>query len=202
MMMIFRKILILILLTLSNNAYSKDGYKDVKFDMSFDELVKLVKKNDATFYQLSNFSPHIIVIEDLYKYELNVHFEEDTLEEYSYKDKGIKLIKVIVFNDKYTNRRYSNNSSNISKFDDLRRNLDSKYNFLAEPDELEIDKYNNRGYPIKFFYLSKSDPKIVIILELTNTFHEVYWSSVSYLHPEYTESTIEDFNEKSSMDDF
>ena len=77
--MMFRKILIVIFLIFSNNAYSKDGYKDVKFDMTFEALSKLIENNNATFSQLNNLNPHIIVIEDLYKYDffdpnLNIYF--------------------------------------------------------------------------------------------------------------------------------
>ena len=50
--MFVRNICILVvLITSSNFAYSKDGYKDIKFDMTIDEVLDLAKNNNATTYQ-------------------------------------------------------------------------------------------------------------------------------------------------------
>ena len=71
--MFVRNICILVVLLISSNfAYSKDGYKDIKFDMTIDEVLDLAKSNNATTYQEEKWGGQQVTIEGFYKYDCNI----------------------------------------------------------------------------------------------------------------------------------
>ena len=99
--MFYKNILItLIFFTFTNFAYSKEGYKDIKFDMPIKELLEFVEKNNATFFQEEKFDQQVIRIEGLYKYDLDIWFDE--------KDPKVLGITVIVFDEKYRDKAHCN----------------------------------------------------------------------------------------------
>lgn len=194
--MFYKNVLItIIFFTFTNFAYSKDGYKDIKFDMPIKELLEFVEKNNATYFQEENQKE--IRIEGLYKYDLDVWFDEDSM---------VEGVTVIVFDEKYRDKYFVLNNSGIDKFEELKTNLESKYKLLAEPDDLEIDKYNNdaMGDSITYSYLSNEDPKIIIGLSLQTYNHVKYIATISYNHPKWTDAIISYLNKSSvdSSDDF
>ena len=196
--MFYKNILITILfVTFTNFAYSKDGYKDIKFDMTIEEVLDLAKSNNASSYQEKKSGLQIITIEGLYKYDLKVSFYEDK------EPLGVDEIQVIIFDEKYKGKYFAMNRSGIDKFEALRKNLNKKYKLLKEPDDLSIDKYNNdaMGDQIFFRYLSDEEPKSIISLTLKTYNHVKYIASVSYAHPKYTENFI-NTHINSSEDDF
>jgi len=195
--MFYKNILITILfVTFTNFAYSTDGYKDIKFDMTIEEVLDLAKSNNASSYQEKKSGSQIITIEGLYKYDLKVWFYENT------EPQGVHEIQVIIFDEKYKGKYFAMNRSGIDKFEALRKNLNKKYKLLKEPDDLSIDKYNNdaMGDQIMFNYLSDEEPKYMISLALKTYNHVKYIASVWYTHPKITENFIK-LNVNSS-DDF
>ena len=195
--MFIRNIFILVILLISSNfAYSKDGYKDIKFDMTIDEVLDLAKSNNATSYQEEKWGGQSVTIEGLYKYEVNVLCMPGS------NSLLVDAIQVIVFDDKYRDKYFVMNNSGIDKFEALRKNLSNKYKLLKEPDDLSIDKYNNdaMGESLYFEYLSDVDPKILITLELKTYNHVKYIASVWYSHPKHTEAYLKTLD--NSSDDF
>ncbi|MDC1047535.1 hypothetical protein OAQ96_02485 [Alphaproteobacteria bacterium] len=195
--MFIRNIFIIVFFIISSNpAFSKDGYKDIKFDMTIEEVLDLAKSNNASSYQEEKYSSQIITIEGLYKYDLKVWFYEES------EPPVVDAIQVIVFDENYRDKYFVINNSGIDKFEDLRKNLNKKYKLLVEPDDLSIDKYNNdaMGDQIVFSYLSDGEPKIIIDLSLQTYNHVKYIASVWYSNPKHTENFIK-YNDNSS-DDF
>jgi len=183
--------LLVLLLTSSNIAYSNEGYKDIKFDMTIREVSDLASSNNATFYLEDKWDGKNAEIQRLYKYDLEVWFFEGV----------VKSIDVIVFDEQYS-ERYFIIDSGIDKYEELRKNLSKKYKLVKEPDDLEIDKYNNnaKGDQISYAYLSDIDPKIVIFLKLKNYNHKRYIATVGYGHPQYTDAYLKKLG--NSSDDF
>ncbi len=195
--MFIRNILLVVILLISSNfAYSKDGYKDIKFDMTIDEVLNLAKNNNATFYQVDKWGGQSVNIKGLYKYDINVLCmpEGNSL--------LVDSIEVIVFDDNYRDKYFTLNYSGIDKFEALRENLKNKYKLVKEPDDLAIDKYNmGQADPLYFEHVNDVDPKIIISLSLKNYNHVNYIASVWYLHPRHTERFLSSL-ENSSDDDF
>ena len=195
--MFVRNICILVVLLISSNfAYSKDGYKDIKFDMTIDEVLDLAKSNNATTYQEEKWGGQQVTIEGLYKYDVNVLCMPGS------NSLLVDAIQVIVFDDKYRDKYFVMNNSGIDKFEELRKSLNKKYELVSEPDDLSIDKYNNdaMGESIYFTYITDVDPKIIITLDLKTYNHVKYIASVWYSHPKHTQPYLTSLD--NSSDDF
>ena len=165
--------------------------------MSYDEVLNLVKSKNAIIKKTQ--SVNYFVIEDLYNYKLNVMFENKSGTDLL---KGVDYIRVNVFGEPYKDKFFVLNNSNIEQFEELREVLKKKYKLIKEPDQLAIDSYNNYAKPILFHFLSNTEPKIIIILELSHIDHTFYEGSVGYLHPKFTEDTLNSIDESVASDDF